>query len=75
MGECHYEEGSDGKMVHFLTSKAVMTSETVDEGWSVKKLLAKISKAPPGTYRVLIDTGALITGLTNLEVARFVLGG
>ena len=70
LGECTYEEGSDGKMVHFLTSPTVMSYEEVDDGWSVKLLLKKISTAPMYTYRALIDTGALITGLTNLEVAR-----
>jgi hypothetical protein len=69
LGECSYEEGSDGKMVHFLTSPNVMSYEEVEGGWSVKMLLAKIATAPQYTYRALIDTGALITGLTNLEVA------
>lgn len=70
LGECTYEEGSDGKMVHFLTSPSVMSFEEVEDGWSVKKLLKKISTAPMYTFRALIDTGALITGLTNLEVAK-----
>jgi len=70
LGECTYEEGSDGKMVHFLTSPSVMSYEEVEDGWSVKKLLKKIATASMYTFRALIDTGALITGLTNLEVAK-----
>ena len=45
-----------------------MSFQEVDQGWNVKLLLEMISTAPAGTFRALIDTGALITGLTNLEV-------
>ena len=46
LGECTYEEGSDTKMVHFLTSLSVMSYEEVEDGWSVKKLLKKIATTP-----------------------------
>ena len=71
LGECHYEKGSDGKMVHYLTSRNVMSYEEIESRWNVDVLLKKISGAPVGTFRALIDTGALITGLTNLEVRLF----
>ena len=73
LGECHYEEGSDGKMVYYLTSPDIVTRYEMQEGWSVRSLLREISHAPQGTYRALIDTGALVTGFTNIEVAEILM--
>jgi len=49
-----------------------VSREVIDEGWSVKSLLNMIAQANP-PYHVLIDTGALITGMTNYEVAAYLL--
>ena len=40
--------------------------------WSVDGLLALLATASP-PYQALIDTGALVTGLTNLQVAQQLL--
>ena len=72
LGQCSYEKGSDGKMLHVLTDEAVVSLEPVLPGWNVDGLLAQIANATPH-YSALIDTGALITGFTNEGVARRVL--
>eukprot|EP00658_Telonema_sp_P-2_P081848 TRINITY_DN8499_c0_g1_i1.p1 TRINITY_DN8499_c0_g1~~TRINITY_DN8499_c0_g1_i1.p1 ORF type:complete len:1069 (-),score=314.54 TRINITY_DN8499_c0_g1_i1:392-3598(-) len=70
-GECGPEPGSDGKIVSVLTSSSVVTAE-VKEEWTAHTLLADIAKADP-PFHALIDTGALVTGLTNEEVADVLL--
>ena len=45
----------------------VVTLEEMPPDWSPTSILDRIAAADP-PYRALIDTGALITGLTNLEV-------
>lgn len=67
-----YERGSDGKMLHYLSSPDIMSSELLENSWCVESLLDRIAKADP-PYHALIDTGALITGMTNLEVASYLL--
>ena len=42
--------------------------------WSVDGLLALLATASP-PYQALIDTGALVTGYSNLEVAAALLDG
>jgi hypothetical protein len=41
-------------------------------GWTAKGLLKDICTADP-PFHALIDTGALITGMDNEEVARYLL--
>ena len=72
LGSCQYEKGSDGQMVSYLTSTSVCRVEYIRSNWSVHALLDSIATANP-PYHALIDTGALITGMTNLEVARYLL--
>jgi hypothetical protein len=42
------------------------------EGWNVERILQLVAQFEP-PVNALIDTGALITGLTNKEVARELL--
>ena len=72
LGRCRYEKGSDGKVLATLTSPRVVTSEVVKRDWSVRFLLDKIANNDP-PFHALIDTGALITGFTNQEVAQYLL--
>ena len=62
LGRCQYEKGSDGKMLHFLTSPEVMAYDILPPDWSVTSLLDRIALSTEPEYRALIDTGALITG-------------
>ena len=68
---CRFEEGSEGKIIHTLTDAAIVESETTGP-WTVTSLLNSIARHDP-PYHALIDTGALITGFSNEEVARYLL--
>ena len=71
LGNCGYEQGSDGKMIHTLTNPAVTSTLDSEVDWSVHGLLDQIINAQPH-FNALIDTGALITGMTNLQVAEYI---
>ena len=71
LGSAHFQPGSDGLILHTLTDPAVVSAARVAEGWSVLSLLDAIACDP--SVHALIDTGALITGLSNEEVARYLL--
>ena len=58
LGHCHYEQGTDGKMLHCLTSPDIMSFKHVDPNWSVTGLLDLIATADP-PYHALIDTGLI----------------
>lgn len=87
LGKCGYEKGSDGKMIHVMTSPSVCSYEVVPVTWTPRSLLQRICQSneiagfdehkdgepTPGRFQALIDTGALITGMTNLEVAQYLL--
>ena len=72
LGKCQYEKGSDGKMLHYLSSPEIMSQEELEPDWSVKSLLDRVARASPPAH-ALIDTGALVTGMSNYEVARYLL--
>jgi hypothetical protein len=72
LGTCGFEKGSDGKMVRFLTDPSICSLESAPAGWTVTSLLQQIAAAEP-RFHALIDTGALITGLSNRAVAEFLL--
>ena len=72
LGKCQYEKGSDGKMINYLTNSQIVNTHLLTETWTVHSLLITIANAQPH-FNALIDTGALITGMTNEEVARFLL--
>ena len=73
LGRCGYERGSEGKMLHVLTDPRVVGTTVVADGWTVKSLLRSVATAQP-RVSALIDTGALITGLSNKQVAQELLG-
>ena len=75
LGECGYEKGADGKVLNVLTSGEVVTW-SLKERWTVLGLLDDIAAAassPTTRFHSLIDTGALITGLENHQVAAYLL--
>jgi len=73
LGRCGYEKGSDGKVLHTLTDPSIVSVTYAEEHWSVESLLTRIATARAPKYHALIDTGALITGKTNHEVAEYLL--
>ena len=72
LGSCQYERGSDGRVVHYLTSPSIVRYENMPAGWNAQSLLDYIATASP-PFHALIDTGALITGLSNKGVAQYLL--
>ncbi len=59
-------------MVQVMTDPSVCSFTCIEDLWSVESLLRRIAEAKPPMH-ALIDTGALITGLSNIEVARRIL--
>jgi hypothetical protein len=72
LGSCQYERGSDGKVVHFLTSPSVIRHEMLPSGWNTTFILDYIATSKQ-QFHCLIDTGALITGMSNKAVAEHLL--
>ena len=72
LGVCQYEPGSEGRIVHTLTSPSVVTA-SVKNKWNAQSLLRDVATQSNPPANVLIDTGALITGMDNREVAEFLL--
>eukprot|EP00656_Telonema_subtile_P053986 TRINITY_DN7933_c0_g3_i1.p1 TRINITY_DN7933_c0_g3~~TRINITY_DN7933_c0_g3_i1.p1 ORF type:complete len:609 (+),score=104.89 TRINITY_DN7933_c0_g3_i1:99-1925(+) len=74
LGRCEYERGTDGQLIYTLTNPDVISIRNVRSGWTVQALLNFIaSQEKPYRYNALIDTGALITGMSNLQVATYLL--
>lgn len=72
LGKCNYEAGSDGKMISFMTSPDIVAVTAIGDGWTPETILDEIATAQP-PYHALIDAGALITGLSNYQVALYLL--
>lgn len=71
LGRCQYEQGADGLVLATMTNPSVVSYELLPDNWTAKSLLRTI--ATDNRYHALIDTGALITGLTNKQVAEYLL--
>ena len=71
MGKCKFEPGSDGRILDTLTDSRVVFVKKIDSKWKSESLLRHIAKEE--TFLALIDTGALITGYSNEQVARKLL--
>ena len=72
LGICEYEPCSDGKIIHVLTSPKVTSSAYKSSDWTARSLLKDMATNDP-PFNALIDTGALITGMDNEEVAKYLL--
>eukprot|EP00439_Symbiodinium_sp_Y106_P025402 s2695_g3.t1 len=67
--------GRGRRVVSTLTSPAIVSFKTLGADWTVEALLDAVAEAAcRGECQALIDTGALVTGLTNKEVAEHLLG-
>jgi hypothetical protein len=73
LGRCDYATGDDGKMLTTILDPRVATHELLPDSWSVQTVLERIAGSASPRYHALIDTGALITGYSNQEVAAFLL--
>eukprot|EP00756_Hemistasia_phaeocysticola_P010307 Hpha_TRINITY_DN15008_c2_g11::TRINITY_DN15008_c2_g11_i1::g.123864::m.123864 len=70
LGECEYEKTTDGKLVHTLTDPAVASYTILDRGWTADSILSFVAHSE---FHALIDTGALITGFSNEDVAKHLM--
>jgi hypothetical protein len=43
LGSCQYERGSDGRVVHYLTSPSVVRHENISAGWNARSLLEYVA--------------------------------
>lgn len=69
MGTCNFEAGSDGRVIDTLTNSSIVNVKHLEANWNSLNLLRQVACSSEN-YHVLIDTGALITGLKNIEVVR-----
>lgn len=80
LGGCHYERGSDGQVVHYLTSPRVVGHMDLPSGWNAKSILDNIARVSNFTITIpmytcifhddCIDLNFTYT-LTNLFVCLF----
>ena len=59
-------------MLSTLTDASIMSRQPLASGWHVRSLLEAVAAVRPFAH-ALIDCGALVTGMDNLEVATFLL--
>jgi hypothetical protein len=72
LGQCQYDEGVDGQIIHFMTSESIVQTRQLGADWSVTKILDAIATANP-PFHALLDCGALVTGMSNFDVAQYLL--
>jgi hypothetical protein len=73
LGRCDYETGDDGMMLTTVLDRDITSYEFLQDYWTVEQVLERIATADNPRYNALIDTGALITGYSNKEVAQQLL--
>ena len=71
LGHCEYARGDDARMLNVLTDPEIVAAARVAAPWSAESVLRFVATA--GRFHALIDTGALITGMSNEQVARYLL--
>ena len=69
---CHFEPGSEAAMIRVLSAESSMGKPIQLKEWDVHDLLLQVATHDP-PLRALIDVGALVTGMSNEEVAEELL--
>lgn len=72
MGRCMYEPGSEAAIIRVLSSKLCIGKTIQLREWNVDDLLYRVATHEP-PLRALIDVGALVTGMSNEQVASKLL--
>lgn len=67
---CAFERGDDAAMLHTLTSPGIVEYQLLETTWHVTDVLNRIAAS---SFHALIDTGALVTGFTNFQVAEYLV--
>jgi hypothetical protein len=70
--KCHLEPGSEASMIRVLSSPESVGTPIHLDAWLVLDILRKVAKHDP-PLRALIDVGALVTGMSNEDVAKTLL--
>lgn len=73
LGKCSYEMGDEGKMLSTVLDREITSYQHLPADWTVEALLDTIATAKSPCYHALIDTGALVTGYSNQQVAQELL--
>ena len=81
MGKCGFADGAEGEIFQTLTSPSIVKQIVVEErSWDSLMILDMVCKprhkqhaALDQPVHALIDTGALITGMSNLDVATYLM--
>ena len=69
---CNYKECVDGQILHYLTTESIMTSRMLSADWSVTKLFDQVAAADP-PFHVLLNVCALVAGMSNYMLAKYLL--
>ncbi|CAE8720349.1 unnamed protein product, partial [Polarella glacialis] len=74
LGQCHFDLENVGEILATLLDSAIVAPEVrvLGDGWSTESFLRELATARPA-FSALIDTGALITELSNEQVAQKLL--
>lgn len=73
LGTCDYERGANGLVLHTLSDPNVVSVSELPDNWSVDSLLRLVAQSTSPQFHALIDSGALVTGRSNRDVAAFLL--
>ncbi|CAJ1446714.1 unnamed protein product [Effrenium voratum] len=74
MPAVEFDEATDGQTLAILASPQVVSLQWLRSGWTPRTLLDLIATRQP-PFCALIDTGALLCGLENEEVAKLLMEG
>ena len=67
---CAFQPGTQAKVLHTLLNPSILSLKRKRGAWVPKDLLKMVLV---DGYNALIDTGALITGLDNSQVAKYIM--
>ena len=72
LGDCCYAKLDDGKLLTTLSDPSIAVAANILKAgsWTARTVLDSIHTKD---HHALIDTGALVTGMTNLEAAEYLL--
>ncbi|CAK8997192.1 unnamed protein product, partial [Durusdinium trenchii] len=75
LGECLFEAENEGEILSVLSDEQHVVPPLIHlaADWSPESILSMVAKSKDPVYHCLIDTGALVMGFTNEEVAKLML--
>ncbi|CAJ1330599.1 unnamed protein product [Effrenium voratum] len=75
LGECLFEAENEGEILSVLSDEQHVVPPLIEmpADWSPESILITVAKSKDPVYHCLIDTGALVMGFTNEEVAKLLL--